>query len=217
MAGPGSDYLEVKRGDAIASDLWNRLVATNRARTIFQGENTRINMMPAGTIVHSNTQGYTWVHPWMASISNTGAVLQPGLVNLMEPSVATKEGDIKMSESPVLVFQDSLWDDAGNGWICVELQMDDKDGEIKEIHVVQAPNISTDETTVIELPQLFHGIGGLPDHRARYPLVKIRRVDVGTVDVAIEATYQIAMFHMNHKAKPAVTPDGIARHFFWPV
>lgn len=210
-----NDFLEVKRGDAITADLWNRMEkASLRSRVLLGGENMRVDQFPHGALL-SAKHGGGWDHPWRVIISSAAAMVSPGTVNGEKPTIKDKAGHQQLMTNrppPLIALSHSLFDSHGNGWIALELLLDKNYNAIKTAEVKQTMTITGAELTT-DNPFFFFGLPGIAGFKARYPLAKLKRLPGGGMQV-----YQIAMFNVNHKAKPPQEGQtSLARHFFWPA
>lgn len=220
MAG---EFLDVKPGDPITAEIWNRLLAaTDRSNVLYGGENIRVTKLPHGTIVNAkNTMG--WLHPWKVIAAKKTATVLPGLINGEEPTMIDKKTGQpkKLSDRPPpqLSINERSLGANGIGWIALELETDEKYRAIKTAEVVQCQVITLSEEKTAN-PYFYFGLGGIGNFRVRYPLARLQKAINGI------SVYQVAMFNLNWAAKPPA-PSGtgtarqagqsaLPRHFFWP-
>src|SRR5262245_11923348 len=118
-----SDFLNVRAGDPVTQELWNRMTAAARASQLcLGGENINLRQMPHGSLINGRfVRG--WHHPWKMVASYRIAQLLPGMINGMVPTVNTgKDGQVKLDHNPApfLQLSTSEWDDQGFAWIVLE-------------------------------------------------------------------------------------------------
>lgn len=216
-----TDFLNVKAGDPLTMDLWNKMVAAARASQLcLGGENVNINQMPHGSLINSRFVR-TWQHPWRMSASYAYAMFLPGTINGITPTVSGPQGrdvPINNNPAPVLPMSTSDWDDNGFAWIALELTYDDNWKEIKKAEVVQRPNITREDSQHLDTPQLYLGYAGFNStHTARYPLVRLQRVQTQAGTLRFNY-WQVAMFNLQTKCTPPIQGQtSVSRHYYWPV
>ena len=213
----------VRPGEPITSELWNKMVAASRAAQVcLGGENVNLNQIPHGTTINARFVR-SWVHPWRMQASYTHALFHPGTINGISPTIkASRGGDIKLSNNPppTLAISPSEWDDSGFAWMVLEITMDDDWRQIKKAQILQRPNITREDSKHVDTPQLYLGYAGFNDsHTARYPLVRLQRVQNVAAGGQLRFSYwQVAMFNLQHKAVPPIEGQtSISRHYFWPA
>lgn len=215
------DFLTVRKGDPITAEIWNRMQrAGDRSSVLLGGENTRISRMPHGTLINAKHVG-VFVHPFRVTVSGLSAIVLPGLVNGEVPTMRLATGSSGVNvpldnrPPPVMKLSRALFDQIGQGWIALELKVEEKFFKIEKAEVIQCANITQANNNVINNPFFYFGLPGLPGGRVRYPIARLFLRGGG-----IEC-FQVAMFNMNHKTKPPA-PAGtgntmLPRHFFWPA
>lgn len=216
-----TDFLNVKAGDPITMDLWNRMVSAARASQLcLGGENVSVHQMPHGSLINSRfVKGYQ--HPWRMVASYAYAQFFPATINGVTPTVTGPQGKdvlINNNPAPVLPMSKSAWDDQGFAWMVLELTYDDAWKEIKRAEILQRPNITRQDSQHLDTPQLYLGYAGFNDtHTARYPLVRLQRVQSTAGDLKFNY-WQVAMFNLQTQATPPIQGQtSVSRHYFWPV
>jgi hypothetical protein len=210
------EWPEVRSGQPITAELWNRARAAHRASLLRSGPGVRLRQTPNGTIITGATSGPDWDHPFKVSLIESRAKITPGTVNGIEPRIddvplSGTEGD----PPPELTWSRLKVDDEGRGYIALELTCDEKWKIIPELlTIVQVASFDSEDGEAPPEdsggPASAGGIAGLKGRRARYPLAMLRQRASGRVDV-----FQIVHFALQHRAKPRNEAAQIARHFFW--
>jgi hypothetical protein len=220
-----TDFLNVKAGDPVTMELWNKMVAAARSTQLcLGGENVNIHRMPHGSLINSRfVKGYQ--HPWRMIASYAYAQFYPATVNGITPTVTGPEGKdvlINNNPAPVLPMSKSEWDDKGFGWMALELTYKDNWKTISKAEIVQRANITRQDKQHLDTPQLYLGYAGLVNSEtgvqiARYPLVRLQRVDSQAGDLKFNF-WQVAMFNLQTQATPPIQGQtSVSRHYFWPT
>lgn len=219
------DSLEVRPGEAITAEKWNRMQKAAIASQILRGgDNIRTISTPKGTLI-STKHGGGWNHPWRVVASQLSARIYPGTVNGAYPTVRdadNTEKPIDAKPPPYLNLSQPKINGRNNvGWIALELKLKEDYREIESAKVVQESFIVGSELHT-DNPFFFFGLPGIGNFSVRYPLARLQWFpNTNTLDI-----YQVAMFNLNHVAKP---PDAqrnggaepnrssLPRHFFYPA
>jgi hypothetical protein len=219
-----NDFLNVRPGDKVTADLWNRMRgAADATQPLLGGENVRIQRTPHGTLYNAKHAG-GWVHPWRVLLSRETVTVFPGLINGQEPKMQDTTGkEVPLSNRPPPHLKIGSFGPNNIGWIALELTVDNTYHKIQKARVVQCATIVGSELATAN-PFFFYGNPGIPGDppRVRYALARIQKLGEGAYSV-----YQVAMFNLNWIAKPP-QPQGagtaatagqgaLPRHFFWPV
>jgi hypothetical protein len=217
-----TDFLNVNPGDPITPELWNRMVAASRSSQLcLGGENVDIHRLPHGSLINSRFV-QNWVHPWYMTASYAYAQFYPGTINGMTPTVAAAEGvdvPINFNPQPILPMSTSEWDDQGFAWMVLELTFADATWkDIKKAEIKQRANVTREDKTHLDAPQLYLGYAGFNDTlTARYPLVRLQRVQSQTTKLVFNH-WQVAMFNLQHQATPPIQGQtSVSRHYYWPT
>ena len=207
--------LLVHKGQPITAALWNRLVAAVRAGRVLSGDGVRLRSTPQGTIISAAPGGSPWVHPFMVTLSGSGATVRYGQINAVEPTI----GGVPISgtseePAPVLRFREPKLDVQGRGYIALEVVCDEK-WWLKRAEVVQVAALdSLDGAAPPEgagTPIIAGGSPGLPGRKARHALAMLRQRGNGQL-----ALFQIEFFNLQHRVDARSGADA-GRHFFWPA
>jgi hypothetical protein len=214
------DFMSVNKGDPITAALWNKMAqSADASKLLLGGENTRVNISPHGTHIHSKFVG-GWTHPWRVNASITYASIEPGTVNGIMAQI--KGVRLDQRPPPLLEIDTGSYDSSGNAWIAIVLTMDKANTSIEKVEVKQVPNLTTAESTGISNPQLYIGYVGI-GRESRYPIARMERIPSAPGEDNGYRLWQVAMFNLQHKAKPPTqtSPGGVGsqltRHFYWPV
>jgi hypothetical protein len=219
------DSLEVRPGEPITAEKWNRVQRTAYASQILRGgDNTRTLSTPKGTLINTK-HGGGWNHPWRVVASQLSARVYPGTVNGAFPTIRDSDGtekQIDVKPPPYLNLSQPSVNDRNNvGWIALELKLKEDYREIETAKVVQVSFIVGSELHT-DNPFFFFGLPGIGNFSVRYPLARLQYFpNTNSLEI-----YQVAMFNLNHVCKP---PDAqrnggaepnrssLPRHFFYPA
>lgn len=224
-----ADFLDVKPGDPITADIWNRLLrSTDRSNILYGGENIRVAHLPQGTLINAKHVG-GFLHPWRVLVSTQTISVYPGLINGSKPKMLDantgQDQELTNRPPPLLQLNNNTFKSDGTGWVALELTTDKGYKDIKKVIVKQCQMITEAERTTNN-PFFYFGLPGIEgvnSYKVRYPLARLQRVGEGQVLVT-----QVAMFNLNWVAKPPPPPGGAGtkgttigsafpRHFFWPA
>jgi hypothetical protein len=210
------EFPTARSGQPLTPSLWNAARAFVHAQRIIAGPGIRITRTPFGSIIAARRAGKPWTHPFQVSLAGTGATIETGFVNLIEPRI----DDVPLSGSdregaPVLRWPKLSLDADGRGYIALELETDEKFAIVPaKVKIVQVAYFDSADGT--EPPKTTGGksaSGGvplLPGRRARWPLAMLRQRKNGTVDL-----FQVTHGDLQFRAEPAAGDDGTGRAFFW--
>lgn len=230
----GQDSLDVRPGEEITADKWNKMKkAADAAQVLRGGDNTRSIATPHGVLI-STKHGGGWNHPWRVVTSQLSARIYPGTVNGEYPTIVDadkNETKIDAKPPPYLNLSSVPNVNPRNnvGWIALELQLKDDYRTIETAKIVQVAFIVGSELHT-DNPFFFFGLPGIGNsvnaagettHGVRYPLARLQYFpNTNTVDI-----FQVSMFNLNHVCKPPAqqhfpnAPDQstLPRHFFYPA
>lgn len=207
----GLENLFVRKNEPVSAARWNALVRAVAARRIVKSRDCMPFESPHGTTLNLRRLGQP-SHPWQVIEGANLVVITPGTVNNIEPTIGETKRKITELPPVPLDLGSGGFDEAGKGWIAIEVQYDKGFTAVKMAKMVHVANLGGTSQAAIVNPSFYIGIPGLPKQRARYPIARVIRR--GTQF----EVHQIAYFNLQTKARTVGDlAKNIPRHFWWPA